>query len=379
MPFGNPIVGNKKLIRSAIESENYVPGTSGWSIQRNGFAEFLDVVIRGNLRSNNYVPGVSGWNLDQNGAAEFSQILINSFGAAGKVTISGGKLQIFNSTNQLVISAGVDAASPYFGPYFALHNPATGDPHILMNTPTGLPLIHIGIPGGGFIELDPGVGFGASVRVQPVVSGASVISPGVIQGAETLPDMPALELYSPVNTTDAPVAQSVIQLEGGNNANVYSKIVYTADRHEFSGTFLANRMRTVEAEQLNTISTGSLTYVATGGGGTVLETTLNFLPQSGAVRVDIMARVTNTLAATASLMSYEIRENTVVGAVIMAANDSHIVEVDASGSSLANSNIVTGLPVISATVTALYFRGLYRVNAGTGTFANRRMLVTPLP
>lgn len=57
MAFGNAIVGGgNKLIRDNIESSNYVPGASGWSINRDGSAEFQDVLIRGELD----VPTMSG-------------------------------------------------------------------------------------------------------------------------------------------------------------------------------------------------------------------------------------------------------------------------------------------------------------------------------
>lgn len=50
MPFSNPIVGgNDTLIRDKIQSENFVAGTSGWRIQRNGDAEFNNLLARGSL------------------------------------------------------------------------------------------------------------------------------------------------------------------------------------------------------------------------------------------------------------------------------------------------------------------------------------------
>jgi hypothetical protein len=48
--FSNPIVGALgKLIRSAIQSANYVAGVAGWRISQDGEAEFADAVIRGEL------------------------------------------------------------------------------------------------------------------------------------------------------------------------------------------------------------------------------------------------------------------------------------------------------------------------------------------
>lgn len=76
MAFSNPITGGQgALVRPAIKSPNYVPGVTGWTINRDGSAEFNDVVIRGELESVNYVPGVSGWHLDPNGTAEFYDII----------------------------------------------------------------------------------------------------------------------------------------------------------------------------------------------------------------------------------------------------------------------------------------------------------------
>jgi hypothetical protein len=48
MTFRNPILGagGSTLLRPAIQSPNYVPGLSGWTIQRTGSAEFNNITIR---------------------------------------------------------------------------------------------------------------------------------------------------------------------------------------------------------------------------------------------------------------------------------------------------------------------------------------------
>ena len=43
--FSDPIVAGEVLIRTAIRSDNYVTGVSGWRIARNGTAEFVGLVI----------------------------------------------------------------------------------------------------------------------------------------------------------------------------------------------------------------------------------------------------------------------------------------------------------------------------------------------
>lgn len=57
MPFSNPVVGGETLIRNSIQSEDYVPGVSGWAIFRNGNAEFLNIVARGSFHAENAASG----------------------------------------------------------------------------------------------------------------------------------------------------------------------------------------------------------------------------------------------------------------------------------------------------------------------------------
>lgn len=57
MPFSNPIIAGTKLIREAIESPNYVPGSMGWSINKDGTAEFSDLTVRGRFESSDPVNG----------------------------------------------------------------------------------------------------------------------------------------------------------------------------------------------------------------------------------------------------------------------------------------------------------------------------------
>lgn len=49
MPFNDPIVAGDTLIRNAIQSANYVTGSSGWRIGKDGTAEFNTTTIRGDL------------------------------------------------------------------------------------------------------------------------------------------------------------------------------------------------------------------------------------------------------------------------------------------------------------------------------------------
>ena len=49
MVFTNSILAGETLVRDSIQSEGYVAGSVGWSINRDGTAEFNDVTSRGEL------------------------------------------------------------------------------------------------------------------------------------------------------------------------------------------------------------------------------------------------------------------------------------------------------------------------------------------
>lgn len=47
MGFVNSVVGGLTLVRAAIRSPNYVAGSAGWSINKDGSAEFSNILVRG--------------------------------------------------------------------------------------------------------------------------------------------------------------------------------------------------------------------------------------------------------------------------------------------------------------------------------------------
>lgn len=63
MVFTNPIASGLVLVRPALQSPNYVPGVSGWAINRDGTAEFNGVTVRGALHIGGPAPlaGIDGY------------------------------------------------------------------------------------------------------------------------------------------------------------------------------------------------------------------------------------------------------------------------------------------------------------------------------
>lgn len=80
MTFGNPVVGaSGTLIRPAVKSPDFTSGIKGWTIRRDGSAEFNNVVIRGGLT-------VSGLNLYYSGTPAFGNLIASIAAVAGADT-----------------------------------------------------------------------------------------------------------------------------------------------------------------------------------------------------------------------------------------------------------------------------------------------------
>ena len=76
MGFANDVIGGAAaLIRAAIKSPNYQPGTSGWSINKDGSAEFRNIVI--------VADGTSGKILVYSGPPAAGNLIISVSGAGG--------------------------------------------------------------------------------------------------------------------------------------------------------------------------------------------------------------------------------------------------------------------------------------------------------
>lgn len=61
MGFANDIIGGAAaLIRAAIKSPNFVHGSAGWSVNKDGSAEFNSLTIRGTFNGTNFVINTTG-------------------------------------------------------------------------------------------------------------------------------------------------------------------------------------------------------------------------------------------------------------------------------------------------------------------------------
>jgi hypothetical protein len=87
MAFANDIVGGTTLIRQAINSANYVPGVSGWSINRDGSAEFASGTFRGPVIVEDPTTGQVLASIGANGNGSFQNVYVNGDVIIGTLSV----------------------------------------------------------------------------------------------------------------------------------------------------------------------------------------------------------------------------------------------------------------------------------------------------
>lgn len=89
MPFTNPIVSGTKLVIPAIQSVNYIAGMQGWTINRDGTAEFASGTFRGAVVVIDPATGVVLASIGATGNGSFQNIAITgdlTFGTSSLLT-----------------------------------------------------------------------------------------------------------------------------------------------------------------------------------------------------------------------------------------------------------------------------------------------------
>lgn len=139
MPFRDPIVAGDQLVRNRIRSPNYVTGVAGWTINRDGSAEFNNVVVRGTViaadfRSNNYVANTTGFDLNGitglinlNGAvtiAGAADLKVDGGAGNGMIELKPSGFGSFNALMNFFTRAANETSPAYIETYNP--NPAQG-------------------------------------------------------------------------------------------------------------------------------------------------------------------------------------------------------------------------------------------------------------
>lgn len=141
MKFSNPVVGGGgKLIRQAIASPDYEAGVRGWTINKDGSAEFNDITVRGDVVASSFATDVP----------DNRRIEINS--------VDLGTIRFYDNAVATLADdfAYIEAETSNVGPSISYHTFTLGSPPLQpwIVAPTIQMVSSSGGP--GYITLDPG-------------------------------------------------------------------------------------------------------------------------------------------------------------------------------------------------------------------------------
>lgn len=311
----NPIVGGTTLIREAIRSPDYVPGVSGWTINRDGTVEFNNAVIRGQLD----VTSPSGAFIRTFVDSNVAQILMQPPDSATSGVVFG--------------AANIFCQSSLDKPLLVIEGPTIEQPSFVGT-------------GEIFVGADPVLSqTGAQMIAQQVVLG-QVNGGGVW--------LSTLEVLSQISTFDGNV-----QINGTLGWG-------SAVTQQVRDTSVTNGTTT------STTFTGTLT--TTGRRGVAFVA-----PPSGEVTVLGWSGGFNSTATQYTITDFEVREGSTVGSgiVVRASDENTASQFQSDSANQGGQHSVGGL-VIGLTPGDPYNAELtYRVTANTGTWNRRKIMVTP--
>jgi hypothetical protein len=108
MAFNNDIVSYTELLRPAIQSANYVPGVSGWTINRDGTSEFASGTFRGPVVILDPSSGVVLASIGADGNGSFQYVYVQSDLIIGTLSVlaaieaaTRGLVGYYNTTGTL--------------------------------------------------------------------------------------------------------------------------------------------------------------------------------------------------------------------------------------------------------------------------------------
>jgi hypothetical protein len=346
MPFSNPLNAGETLILDSLHSPNYDPGMMGWSINKDGTAEFNSVVIRGGTTEGGVALYYSG-------------------------TPAHGNL-----TGSIASQAGID---PFSNNYLAGFTSYGTDGSYIEQWENGNAQIVVQPPSKATHDFAPGE-ITALSFVETV--GDGIISAELILNSPSDNNVPGGDTNSSITLANGNGGDSVISIDGGRallDAQVETQV------NSATLTVNSSLLQLGTSVEKSSVLTDSGTVTSTGYVGARTGTTnvcgTAFMsPPSGKVMVQWHCGVSNSSATAFTLISFEIRTGSTVGSgtVIVAASDN--VTIQHSGTTAEESKS-TFYPLDAGQLqpnTQYNIRLMYRVSGTTGTINRPRLSVTPV-
>lgn len=330
--FSNPIIGGDgTLIREAIRSPNYVPGVSGWTINKDGTASFNSTTINGSLQ----VIGANGSIVWIRDADDFATIEI--YPPVTEPALVPGEIQgraIFPDLPTLTM----------FGPTFT----GFSRPSIELRTNTTIDEAYLGFEAQRY---SIGAPFGKFTDSIAVVNVENM----VLDTTRVLANADIRSTLLPYSLTSAWIGFSGGQMVERDGAG--------------------NTVATRRFEQLGAVTTASAVYVENLAAPT--EGIAFRCGATGNHRFQWAAGLGHSVANGATLVSWELRLNSVIGsgAVVLAASDDRAIENNGGNRQYGSFYEITGLtPGLAYNIRLMYRSG----SGASATIIRRRMSITPI-
>ena len=333
MQFGNPILGGAgALVRQSIHSPDYVPGVSGWTINKDGSAEFNDVTLRGDL----HIIGDDG-----------SEVWIREQDSAAVIALYPPDLPVTSDPAYLV-------GFNNFGTY----------PELLMlgpsdNTRTAADIHLRYVDDGQIGEMHAKyIGLGPYDQSAPEYSGSYTT------------------LFSEETYVIGARMLTANDVRNSANASASDPSWVGFRSGKFFEAAAGSQILSKRFSATSSVTTSSGSYGPNAAAPT--EGIIIRGPVSGESRLWIAGGLSHSVAAGASLMSFEMRQGATVGSgtVVIAATDDNCIENNGGNRQYGTYWDITGL----APGDVYNIRLMYRSGSGaTATFIRRRLSWSPIP
>lgn len=253
MQFQDDLAAGIVLVRPALRSPGYVAGSSGWTVNLDGSAEFNDVTVRGTLQSSNFVSGSAGWQLLNSGHAEFNDVTIRGG------TVLGGSAFYYSGTpanGNLVLSIAPTAGTDTFGNAY-LDGLTVYSASGSIQTSVVDTLTRWLSTSGSAIEVAVGGGSVGMAMTPPTVTGVTWADGNVSAGTGSRlgTSTPVTSISSPYNTGS--VSSSSISLFGSpktSNGDVTNEIFMSTARVWVTGDAVVNGVFTAANRFVGSVS-----------------------------------------------------------------------------------------------------------------------------
>lgn len=336
MQFGNPILGGSgSLVRQSIHSPDYVAGVSGWTINKDGTAEFNATTIRGDLK----VVGANGSQVWIHEVA--SSAIIEVYPPSSVPNVVPGSLV---GSLPFPDTPTIEVVGPTFNNVVENANASIQ----LRKNPTTLEAT-IDVSADRINVSTASPSYDGQIYVDPRYTifertDAAILTAGEIRSNPT----------NPFSLTE--------QWSGLKSGKFYE--ANSAGAAVTTGSYYSDT-------NVNVTSTSYIADPAFPQDGFVFN-----YPASGKVLISWVSLAVHSTTG-ASIMSWEIRSGSTIGSgtILFAAADARSAE-HAGGFETISSFYEATLPGNSASVFNI--RPMYRTNTPTATFSRKRLRVAPV-